>query len=82
MVIGKPNYTTDEGETNISVAPEQLIVVDEPTRERWEAETAEFMLDRIEAYETALRPTTTRLPLTTTTTPPSFGNTLEPSWID
>lgn len=57
MVIGKPNtYTTDEGETNVSVDPEDLIVVDEPTRERWEAEAAEFTLDRIEAYEDGTAP--------------------------
>jgi len=52
MVIGKPStYTTDEGDTYVSIDPEEVIVTDQETRERWAAETAEQTLDRIEALE-------------------------------
>lgn len=57
MVIGKPStYTTDEGDTYVSVDPEEIIVTDEGTRERWAAETAEQTLDRIEAFEAGEAP--------------------------
>jgi RPA family protein len=57
MVIGKPNtYTTDDGDTYVSVDPENIIVTDEGARERWAAETAEQTLDRIEAFEAGEAP--------------------------
>lgn len=53
-VVGKPRtYDTDDGETNVSLRPENITVVDEATRNRWVAETAEQSLDRIEAFNTA-----------------------------
>lgn len=80
MVIGKPNtYTTDESETNVSVDPEELIIVGEPTRERWEAEMAEFTLDQIEAYEGGTAPHFDEVNITMSTTSTSFENTTEPS---
>lgn len=52
MVIGKPNtYTTDEGETYVSVDPENVVPVDSETRDRCVAETAEQTLDRLRAFE-------------------------------
>jgi RPA family protein len=48
-VAGKPRtYETDEGDVNVSVRPESITVVDETTRDRWVAETAERTLGRIE----------------------------------
>ncbi|MDB2239333.1 hypothetical protein [Halorubrum ezzemoulense] len=80
MVIGKPNtYTTDESKTNVSVDPEALIIVGEPTRERWEAEMAEFTLDQIEAYEDGTAPHFDEVNITMSTTSTSFENTTEPS---
>ncbi|MDB2276412.1 hypothetical protein SAMN06266787_11722 [Halorubrum ezzemoulense] len=80
MVIGKPNtYTTDESETNVSVDPEELIIVGETTRERWEAEMAEFTLDQIEAYEGGTAPHFDEVNITMSTTSTSFENTTEPS---
>jgi RPA family protein len=52
-VVGKPRtYETDEGDVNVSIRPESISVVDEPTRDRWVVETAERTLDRIQAFET------------------------------
>jgi RPA family protein len=51
-VVGKPRtYETDEGEVNVSIRPESITTVDEPTRDRWVVETAERTLDRIEAVQ-------------------------------
>jgi RPA family protein len=51
-VVGKPRtYETDEGEVNVSVRPESITTVDEPTRDRWVVETAERTLDRIERFQ-------------------------------
>jgi len=50
-VVGKPGtYETDEGETNVSVRPESISVVDANTRDRWVAETAELTVERIRAF--------------------------------
>jgi RPA family protein len=50
-VAGKPRtYETDEGDVNVSVRPESITVVDETTRDRWVAETAERTLERIERF--------------------------------
>jgi RPA family protein len=52
-VVGKPRtYETDEGDVNVSIRPESISIVDEPTRDRWVVETAERTLDRIQAFET------------------------------
>jgi len=51
-VVGKPRtYETDEGEVNVSVRPESITRVDEPTRDRWVVETAERTLDRVERFQ-------------------------------
>ena len=51
-VVGKPRtYETDEGDTNVSLRPESITVVDAATRDRWVVETAERTLERIEAFE-------------------------------
>ena len=53
-VVGKPRtYETDEGNTNVSLRPESITVVDAATRDRWVVETAERTLERIEAFEGA-----------------------------
>ena len=53
-VVGKPRtYETDEGDTNVSLRPESITVVDAATRDRWVVETAERTLERIEAFEGA-----------------------------
>lgn len=52
MVMGNPNsYTTDRGQTYVSVDPEFLLVSDAGTRDRWTAEAAKFTLERVVAYE-------------------------------
>jgi RPA family protein len=57
MIIGKPStYTTDEGDTYVSIDPEEVIITDQGTRERWAAETADQTLDRIEAFEAGNAP--------------------------
>lgn len=57
MVIGKPStYTTDEGDTYVSIDPEEVIVTTQETRNRWAAEAAEHTLDRIEAFEAGTAP--------------------------
>ena len=53
-VVGKPRtYETDEGDTNVSLRPESITVVDAAIRDRWVVETAERTLERIEAFEGA-----------------------------
>ena len=53
-VVGKPrSYETDEGETNVSLRPESITVVDDATRNRWVVETADRTLDRIEGFDGA-----------------------------
>lgn len=57
MVVGKPNtYTTDEGETYVSVDPENIIISDAVTRERCEAETISRTLERLESYNESTAP--------------------------
>ncbi|CDK38089.1 hypothetical protein [Halorubrum sp. AJ67] len=57
MVMGKPNsYTTDRGQTYVSVEPEFLLVSDAGTRERWTAEATKFTLERVQAYENDTAP--------------------------
>ncbi len=51
-VAGKPRtYETDEGDVNVSVRPESITVVEETTRDRWVAETAERTVDRIGRFD-------------------------------
>ncbi|SFB67185.1 hypothetical protein SAMN05444422_1017 [Halobiforma haloterrestris] len=51
-VVGKPRtYETEDGTVNVSVRPESIAVVDEGTRDRWVAETAERTLERIEEFQ-------------------------------
>ena len=50
-VVGKPRtYETDDGSINVSVRPESITAVDEPTRNRWVVETAERTLDRLDRF--------------------------------
>jgi len=51
-IVGKPRtYDTDDGNTNVSLRPEHLTIVDEAARHRWVIETAERTLDRLEAFD-------------------------------
>lgn len=51
-VVGKPRtYETDDGEVNVSIRPESITQVDEPTRDRWVVETAERTIERIKRFE-------------------------------
>jgi len=51
-VVGKPRtYETDDGDVNVSIRPESISEVDEATRDRWVAETAERTLERIKRFE-------------------------------
>ncbi|MEF8830381.1 MAG: RPA family protein [Halobacteriales archaeon] len=51
-VVGKPRtYETDDGTVNVSVRPESITPVDEPTRDRWVVETAERTFDRVERFD-------------------------------
>ncbi|NEU58448.1 RPA family protein [Halorussus sp. MSC15.2] len=51
-ITGKPRtYETDDGNTNVSVRPESITLVDAATRDRWVVETAEQTLDRIESFD-------------------------------
>jgi RPA family protein len=51
-VVGKPRtYETDDGTVNVSIRPESITVVDEATRSRWIAETAERTLDRLDRLD-------------------------------
>jgi len=51
-MTGKPRtYDSDDGETLVSLRPEQINEVDEATRTKWVLETADQTIDRIEADE-------------------------------
>ena len=52
-IVGKPRtYEPEDGDgVLVSVQPESVSVVDSATRDRWVVETAERMLDRIEAFD-------------------------------
>ncbi|MFC7116170.1 RPA family protein [Natronoarchaeum sp. GCM10025703] len=51
-VVGKPRtYETDDGETNVSVRPESITVVDDDIRDRWVVETADRTIDRIDTFD-------------------------------
>ena len=51
-VAGKPRtYETEDGQVNVSVRPESITVVDQPTRDRWVVEAAERTIERIEAFD-------------------------------
>jgi RPA family protein len=51
-LVGKPRtYDTDDGNTNVSLRPEHLTVVDEQTRNRWVTETANRTLERLERFD-------------------------------
>ena len=53
-VVGKPRtFETDEGDTNVSLRPESITIVDAATRDRWVVETADRTLERIEAFDGA-----------------------------
>ena len=53
-VVGKPRtFETDEGDTNVSLRPESITIVDAATRDRWVVETADRTLGRIEAFDGA-----------------------------
>jgi len=51
-VVGKPrSYETDEGDTNVAVRPESINRVEEAVRDRWVVETAEKMIERLQAFD-------------------------------
>ena len=51
-LVGKPRtYETDEGDTNVSLRPEHLTVVDAQTRNRWVTETAKRTLERLQRFD-------------------------------
>lgn len=51
-VVGKvDSYEGDEGDIMLSVKPEDIAIVDEDTRDRWVAETAEATLGRLQEDE-------------------------------
>ncbi|RKS74163.1 hypothetical protein BDK61_4867 [Haloarcula quadrata] len=51
-LVGKPRtYETDDGDTNVSLRPEHLTVVDADTRNRWVTETAKRTLERIQRFD-------------------------------
>ena len=51
-LVGKPRtYETDDGNTNVSLRPEHLTVVDADTRNRWVTETAKRTLERLERFD-------------------------------
>jgi hypothetical protein len=51
-LVGKPRtYETDEGDTNASLRPEHLTVVDAQTRNRWVTETAKRTLERLQRFD-------------------------------
>ena len=51
-VVGKPRtFETDEGEMNVSIRPESITAVDEPTRDRWVVETADRTIERLQAFD-------------------------------
>lgn len=51
-VVGKPRtFETDEGDMNVSIRPESITAVDEPTRDRWVVETADRTVERLQAFD-------------------------------
>jgi Uncharacterized protein conserved in archaea len=51
-VVGKPRtFETDEGDMNVSIRPESITAVDEPTRDRWVVETADRTIERLQAFD-------------------------------
>jgi len=51
-LVGKPRtYETDDGNTNVSLRPEHLTIVDEQTRNRWVTETAKRTLERLTRFD-------------------------------
>jgi len=51
MVVGKPNsYTTADGDTYVSVEPENIATVKKGTRDRWTTEATVQTLDRLNAF--------------------------------
>ena len=51
-LVGKPRtYETDDGNTNVSLRPEHLTLVDKNTRNRWVTETANRTLERINRFD-------------------------------
>jgi RPA family protein len=51
-LVGKPRtYDTDDGNTNVSLRPEHLTLVDEQTRNRWVTETANRTLERLKRFD-------------------------------
>jgi len=51
-LVGKPRtYETDDGDTNVSLRPEHLTIVDADTRNRWVTETAKRTLERIKRFD-------------------------------
>ncbi|NHN65588.1 DNA-binding protein [Haloarcula sp. JP-Z28] len=51
-LVGKPRtYETDDGDTNVSLRPEHLTVVDAHTRNRWVTETAKRTLERLKRFD-------------------------------
>ncbi len=51
-VVGKPRtFETDTGAVNVSIQPEWVPVVDEPTRNQWVVETAERTIEQIERFD-------------------------------
>ncbi|WP_121304641.1 DNA-binding protein [Haloarcula quadrata] len=51
-LVGKPRtYETDDGDTNVSLRPEHLTVVDADTRNRWVTETAKRTLERLKRFD-------------------------------
>lgn len=51
-LVGKPRtYETDDGNTNVSLRPEHLTIVDEDTRNRWVTETAKRTIERLKRFD-------------------------------
>jgi RPA family protein len=50
-LVGKPRtYETDNGSINVSVRPEELMLVDSATRDRWVTDAADQTLTRIDRF--------------------------------
>lgn len=61
-VTGKPStYETDNGNTNVSLQPESMNLVDVHTKDTWVAETAERTMERIEQFE-SIDPSSDEMP--------------------
>lgn len=51
-ITGKPRtYETDSGNTNVSLRPEAMTIVDDETRRRWVVETADRTIERIRRFD-------------------------------